>query len=217
MRNLEPPRLSTWLLERLAPRYRRESLVGDLREQVYGGRSSWWYRRQVFGTILIGLAADLAAHKLLAVRAIAIGWSAIYVVLQVVVPFIQQMRMALFSRWGSALWGESEVLRQLWVYYGLPFVAVTCLIFMAIGWMVGKMQRPQLPGIVVVFAATLLIPATLQVLEIRRLLQTELWPGWGWGSFRWALLFQASLSFVAYPLCVLIGGLWTTRSNGDAG
>ena len=66
MRNSEPPRLSAWLLERLAPRHRRESLVGDLREQVHGGRSLWWYRRQVIGTILVGLAADVAAHKLLA-------------------------------------------------------------------------------------------------------------------------------------------------------
>ena len=136
MRNSEPPRLSVWLLERLAPRHRRESLVGDLREQVHRGRSLWWYRRQVIGTILVGLAADLAAHKLLAVRALAIGWTAMFLVYQFVGPLIQEMRMTLFSRWGSALWGDSEVLRQLWVYYGLPFVLVGCLIFMALaGWL----------------------------------------------------------------------------------
>jgi hypothetical protein len=216
MRNSEPPRLSTWLLERLAPRHRRESLMGDLREQVHGGRSRWWYRRQVLGTILAGLAADVAAHKLLAVRALAIGWSAMYLVYQFVGPLIQETRMRLFSRWGSALWGDSEVLRQLWVYYGLPFVLVTCLIFMAIGWTVAGLHRRHLPGIVIVFSATLLIPATFQALEIRRLLETELWPGWEWGSFRWALLYQAWLSFVAYPLCLLIGGLWTGRSDGEA-
>ena len=154
MRNSEPPRLSVWLLERLAPRHRRESLVGDLREQVHGGRSSWWYRRQVIGTILVGLAADVAAHKLLAVRALAIGWSAMFLVYQFVGPLIQETRMTLFRRWGSALWGDSEVLRQLWVYYGLPFVLVTCLIFMAIGWMVAGMHRRHLPGIVIVFSAT---------------------------------------------------------------
>jgi hypothetical protein len=212
MKNPEPPRLSTWLLERLAPRRRRESLVGDLREQTHRGRSAWWYRRQVAGTILLGLAADLAAQKLLAVRALAIGWSVMYLVYQFAGPLIQQSRRALFSQWGSALWGESEVLRQLWVYYGLPFVSVWCLILIALGWMVAALHR-RLPGIVIMLSATLLIPATFQALEIRRLLGTELWPGWGWGSFRWALVFQALLSFVLYPLCVLIGGLWGLRSD----
>jgi hypothetical protein len=187
--------------------------VGDLREQVHRGSTVWWYRRQVAGTILVGLAADLAAHKLLAVRALAIGWSAVYLVSQFIWPLIQQTRMTLFSRWGSALWGKSEILRQLWVYYGLPFVFLTCLIFMAIGWLVASLHRRHLPGIVVVFSATLLIPAIFQVLETRRLLETELWPGWGWGSFRWALVFHALVSFVAYPLCVLSGGLWNLRAD----
>jgi hypothetical protein len=216
MKASEPPRLSTWLLGRLAPRHRRESLVGDLREQLHRGRSVWWYRRQVIGTILVGLAADVAAHKLLAVRALALGWSAMYLVYQLIGPLIQETRMTLFTRWGSALWGDSELLRQLWVYYGLPFQLVVCFILMAIGWMVAGLHRRRLPGIVIVFSATLLIPATFQALEIRRLLETELWPGWGWGSFRWALLYQALLSFVAYPLCTLIGGLWTAQSDGEA-
>jgi hypothetical protein len=205
MKTTGPPILTTWLLERLAPRHRLEFLVGDLREQVHEGRSAWWYRRQVFGTILVGLAEDLATHKLLAVRAITIGWSAMFLLYQFVGPLIQQTRITLFARWGFALWGDSEVLRQLWVYYGLPFQPVVCLVFMAIGWIVPPHRR--LP-IVIVFSATLLIPATFQALEIRRLLQTDLWPGWGWGSFRWALLYQTLLSLVAYPLCVVIGCLW---------
>jgi hypothetical protein len=188
--------------------------VGDLREQVHEGRSAWWYRRQVFGTILVGLGADIAAHKLLAVRALAIGWSGMFLMYQFVWPFIQQTRMTLFSRWGSTLWGDSEILRQLWVYYGLPFQLAVCLNLMAIGWMVAALHRRRLPGIVIVFAATLLIPATFQALEIRRMLETELWAGWGWGSFRWALAYQALLSFVAYPACVLIGGLWRAESEG---
>lgn len=216
MKTSEPPRLSTWLLERLAPRHRRESLVGDLREQLHRGRSVWWYRRQVIATIFVGLAADVAAHKRLAVRALAIGWSAMCLLYFVIAPLVQEARMMLFSRWGSALWGDSEVVRQLWVYYGLPFQLVVGLILIAIGWMVAGLHRRRLPGIVIVFAATLLIPAALQALEIRRMLDTDLWPGWGWGSFRWALLYQLLVSFVAYPLCVLAGGLWAARPDGEA-
>jgi hypothetical protein len=213
MRNAEPLWLSTWLLERLAPRHRRESLVGDLYEQMHRGRSAWWYRRQVFGTILAGLTEDVAAHKLLAVRALAIGWSALYLLYRFAGPLMQEMRLTLLNRWGSELWGESEVLRQLWVYYGIPFQFVVCLVFIAIGWTVAALHRRHLPAIVIVFSATLLIPATLQALEIRRLLGTDLWPGWGWGSFRWALVYYAWLSFVAYPLCALIGGLWALRDR----
>ncbi len=213
MRNPEPLWLSTWLLERLAPRHRRESLVGDLHEQMRRGRSAWWYRRQVFGSILAGLTADIAAHKLLAVRALAIGWAAMYLAIHFASPRIEQVRRALFREWGSALWGESEILRQLWVYYGIPFVLLTCLIFMAIGWTVAALHRRHLPGIVILFAATLLIPAAFSAMETRRLLGTELWPGWGWGSFRWALLFHTFDSIVVYPLCALIGGLWTLRAE----
>jgi hypothetical protein len=213
MRNAEPPRLSTWLLERLAPRYRRESLIGDLREQLHRGRSAWWYRRQVVGTILTGVVADVAAHKLLALRALALGWSALFLLLQFGGPLLEEARRALFRQWGPTLWGESEALRVLWVYYGIPFALLSCSIFMAIGWMVGRLHRRHLPGIIVVFSATLLIPATFQAWEIRRLLGTELWPGWGWGSFRWALLFQGVLMFVAYPLCALVGGICGARSD----
>ena len=99
-------------LERLAPRHRLESLMGDLREQVYGGRSAWWYRRQVFGTILVGLAADVAAHKLLAVRDDRCSAGRRCTSCTHLGLLIQQTRMALLSRWGSALWGESEVLHH---------------------------------------------------------------------------------------------------------
>lgn len=208
MSSAEPPRFSTWLLERLSPRPKRESLVGDLREQFHHGRSAWWYRRQVVGTIFAGLIADIAAHKLLAVRALVIGWSAILLLTQFAWPWLEESRRALFREWGTSLWGESEILRQLWVYYGLPFVAVTCLIFMAVGWMVARLHHRSLPAIVVLFAMTLLIAGMFQALETQRLLGTELWPGWGWGSFRWALVFHTTLSCVVYPLCALVGGLW---------
>jgi hypothetical protein len=178
----------------------------------------WWYRRQVVGTILSGLGADLTVHKLLAVRALVIGWSIVYLVFQFIGPLIQQTRIMLFSRWGSALWGESEILRQLWVDYSLPFVLLTCLIFMAIGWMVTSLHRRHLPAIVLLFSATLLIAATFQALETWRLLRT---PGWWPGLYHKEIVFHTLVSIVAYPLCVVIGGLCTLRTDehglgGDA-
>jgi hypothetical protein len=47
-----------------------------------------------------------------------------------------------------------------------------------------------------------------------RLLNAGLWPFW---DFRLALLFDASLLFVGYPLCILVGGLWSGRSDTEPG
>jgi hypothetical protein len=207
MRHAEPPRVSTWLLERLASPHRRESLVGDLREQFQQGRSVWWYRRQVVGTILAGIAAELAADKGTAVRTLAIGWSATLLAYEFAFPLMERTRRLLFTNWGASLWGDSEFLRQLWVYYGVPFVLLTCLIFLAIGWVTASLHRHS-AGALVIFLATMLIPSAINGFRTAQLLQTTLWPGWGWGSFRWALAYHVLLSLVLYPLCVLGAGLW---------
>lgn len=54
-----PPRIATWLLERLGPDYRNESLVGDLFEEYQQDRTPGWYWRQAIAAICIGRAARL--------------------------------------------------------------------------------------------------------------------------------------------------------------
>jgi hypothetical protein len=58
-----PPRIATWLLERLGPAYRNESLVGDLFEEYQQDRTHVWYWRQVIMAIFIGQASS--ARRLL--------------------------------------------------------------------------------------------------------------------------------------------------------
>lgn len=53
--SLDPPRVATWLLELFSPVLKNAPLAGDLVEGFKEGRSSAWYRRQVFWAILIGL------------------------------------------------------------------------------------------------------------------------------------------------------------------
>jgi hypothetical protein len=48
-----------WLLERLGPAYRNESLVGDLYEEYQQDRTRAWYWRQVIMAIFIGQASSL--------------------------------------------------------------------------------------------------------------------------------------------------------------
>ena len=209
MKTSEPPHLSTWLLERFAPRHKRESLMGDLREQYHEGRSAMWYRRQVFGTILAGVAADIIAHKLHAVRALAFCW----LVTSLLSQFLGWLRPQLFVRWGTSLWGESDLLRQFWAWYSVPFFVLLCLGCFATGWMIARMHRRHSAGMVILCAVSLLLPASLWGWRTWRLLQAGLWPYW---DYRLALMFQAAVLFVACPVCVLLGGLWATSSDHDA-
>jgi hypothetical protein len=67
MRTSGPPELANWLIAKLVPGEKRESMIGDLIEQHHRGRSSAWYWRQTIGAIATSFAAEVWQHKLLAV------------------------------------------------------------------------------------------------------------------------------------------------------
>ena len=99
MTNRVPPGIATWLLERLGPHYRNESLVGDLLEEYQQGRSRAWYWRQTLAGICIGRAASLrrwaprlAASALLRLLTEAAG-------LLGMMALSQQFRQACASGW----------------------------------------------------------------------------------------------------------------------
>jgi hypothetical protein len=75
-----PPRIATWLLERLGPGYRNESLVGDLFEEYQLGHTRAWYWHQavvatwIGGTVRLRRALQhLASSALLRVLTEAAG------------------------------------------------------------------------------------------------------------------------------------------------
>ena len=210
MKTAAPPRVSTWLLERLAPGHKREFLIGDLHEQYHEGRSAWWYRRQVLTTIANTVAADISAHTLLAVRAFVLVCAA-FLLLSSIYGALHQ---ALFIHRDLAPL-RPELLRQALVYYGVPFEIVMCLGLAMTGWTIARLHRDCRAAVVLLSALAPLLWAVPWARGTGRLLEAGLWPGWGWGSFRWALLFHAALLFVGYPLSILIGGLWHARRDTD--
>jgi hypothetical protein len=207
MKALEPPRLTTWLLQRLAPRHNRESLIGDLTERYQHGRSAGWYRRQAFMAILVGAGADIRDHKLLAVRALVVCWTALFLV----GSFMGVLHQSLF-RWAMTPW-KSEILRQAWVYYGMPSVIIMCLAYALTGWMIARLHRDHRAAMVMLCALSQLPGAVRWGWETGRLLRAGLWPFW---DYRLALLFHAATLFIGYPVCILLGGLWDARSDADA-
>jgi hypothetical protein len=207
MKASDPPRFATWVLERLAPRVKRESLLGDLIEQYHNGRSAAWYRRQVLTAILTGAGADIREHKLLAVRALAVCWAALFLV----GSFTGALHQALF-RWAMTPW-KSEILRQAWVYYGMPYVILMCLAYAVTGWLIARLHRDHRAAMVILCALSQLPGAVWWGWETGRLLRAGLWPFW---DYRLALLFHAATLFMGYPVCLLLGGLWDARSDADA-
>ena len=87
---------------------------------------------------------------------------------------------------------------------------------MTLGWMLAGLHRRQLPGIVIVFSVTLLSTGYVPGIGDTAYAGNGTLARLGLGSFRWALLYQALLSFVAFPLCLLLGGLWRGRSDREA-
>jgi hypothetical protein len=97
-------------------------MAGDLIEQYHDGRSTMWYRWQVLTTILAAAVAEVREHKLLAVRAIAI-W---YVAMNLLYWLTVSLRQSLFPGFLNSEW-RSEILRQFWAWYGVPFVLLQCV------------------------------------------------------------------------------------------
>jgi hypothetical protein len=186
-------------------------MAGDLIEQYHDGRSTMWYRWQVLTTILAAAVAEVREHKLLAVRAIAI-W---YVAMNLLYWLTVSLRQSLFPGFLNSEW-RSEILRQFWAWYGVPFVLLQCVGYAAIGWAIARVQRPYAIAMVVLCAAIQLVPATLWGWRTWTLLQAGLWGGWSaFWDFRNPLLFHAVCWFTVYPLCILLGGFWGVRSPAN--
>jgi hypothetical protein len=165
-------------------------LLGDLIEQYHNGRSAAWYKRQVLTAILTGAGADIRDHKLLAVRALAVCWTALFLV----GSFTGALHRLLF-RWAMTTW-KSEILRQAWVYYGMPYVIIMCLAYAVTGWLIARLHRDHRATMVILCALSQLPGAIRWGWETGRLLRAGLWPFW---DFRLALLFHAATLFIGYP------------------
>src|SRR5579862_2098572 len=55
MTQRQPPRIATWLLQRMGIAGQNPALAGDLLEEFQNGRSAVWYWRQILWAIAMGM------------------------------------------------------------------------------------------------------------------------------------------------------------------
>jgi hypothetical protein len=192
MKSDRPPVLATRLLERLVSGPHGDALAGDLIEQYRQGRSGAWFCRQVLLAILAGVGKEVRDHKLLAVRAAAVGL-AFYL-------------LSAFPIIWLAQWLANEgLLRFFWSSIWLTYTA--CAVS---GWIVARLHPAHQLAMVCVYATSLLLfewvrwgagfffitrathPITPQLLAI------------------------SVLVLFTRPLLVLLGGLASALARGGA-
>src|SRR5215471_3180364 len=93
MTERQPPRLAVWMLKHFGSGPDNDALLGDLAEQYVEKNSAWWYWRQTLGGIVVTTFKDIRNHKLLALRALIVGWFVFWFLwgrlMQYGVPFFQ--------------------------------------------------------------------------------------------------------------------------------
>ena len=199
----QPPRVATWLAQRLLSGPRSESLLGDLIEQYRQGRSWIWYWRQVLAAILVGTVDDLAAHKALALRTLTLGWTLYY----------------LFSfpvTWAGGFaedWLSQNVILcapgSFWCQFWRNQFSVELMIYVAAavsGGIVARLHRKYWVAMLSLYAASVLL------FECGMISWMVYQSGTPVPISRFALI-VASLTVVVRPLSVFVGGMWAVRSD----
>jgi hypothetical protein len=192
MRSAKPPVTATWLLNKLG--CTNDALSGDLIEEYLHGRSGAWYWRQVLFAIVVGFGKEVLSHKLLALRAVAVGWAASYIL-------IYGVELPLWRSYAKVLLTHGLEISVWWRHYYLyPAPFVTFFLAAAAGWTVSKCHRAHRVAMVLVFLTSIQI---WMLPEFFRLVPDAL----GDGRFLPYLLAHL-LDFIVVTVGILVGGLW---------
>jgi hypothetical protein len=137
-----------WLMDRVGV---PSVQIGDLLEQYGAGRSRGWLCRQALWVALVFTATDIARHKLLAIRAVAIGLFSLLVQVRIEQP----MLLALQTRLGGAVWIGGRMLEVPWTQLFLFSWIVTTGV--TSGWLVGFFHRGHRFSMTCFFACVILL------------------------------------------------------------
>jgi hypothetical protein len=198
-----PPRIATWLLQRLASGPEREALAGDLIEQYQRGGSSILYNAQVLWAIVAGAVDDARQHYLLAIRAVVVWY--------VLAWITAELALKLYGLLGLWMWNwtvahDWDALRVIWfgrVRWGTPpLLLMSCVNAAAIGWVIARLHRRH------VAAVTLTCTTAMVVYALTA--PTRLWPI-VFAPAPFLANVHYAVAVCAAPISLLMGGVLGSR------
>jgi hypothetical protein len=191
-------RIPEMLFERFVPA--NAALAGDLVEERERRGSALWYWQQVLSAIAIAVATDIGAHRILVVRAIAVGWTTLWLFSFVGIEINRFMSGWVLDRLIVLFW--THPFPMIWATQ-LSTRPAMALSFLISGWVVGRLHRHHRPAMLIAFTLTVL--AWSMYNDAVRLLRPSSIPT----SYQFVRLMLTPM-----PLLILIGGLWrSTRGR----
>ena len=150
------PPVAMWLAQRLISGPRAESLLGDLVEQHAHRRSTRWYWRQVLTAVVVSTLAGVRDHKLLAARALLVGWGLYYLLAEGVIWTAMRLRYTLAIACGP-LAPYSASCRHLDVSLIVVPRLLASLACVIIGWALVRFNHDKAMPFVLLFAASVFV------------------------------------------------------------
>jgi hypothetical protein len=208
--HLHPPKLPRWLLNQLGCSPNNEAIIGDLDERYRQRPSRLWYWRQALIAIVSGFATLARNNRILAIRALAVGWGLIFL-FTLALPLILGILGGhpagtglLPASWTKVEWlyVQGWIVPQADIYV---FAAICCLFAFMVGWLVGRVNRPNQRQAGVIFVASwlawFLIAVPIVTVEVLRDWSA---PGWRYDN-PYFLVFGTASGILAM-LSALAGG-----------
>lgn len=195
--NTHPPVLGDWLLRQFDSSESNEALAGDLFEELREGRSVAWYWRQDLMATSVSFLNVVREHKMLAIRAIAVGSVFSYLWLHLVGQRLAHSFGMLVLNLGF---------RPGVLAHGYPLIPLICLHAALTGWIVGRLHRPYQASMVLAYVGFSLLWSpghSVNALEVSRLAFDSIGNYGRFSSYLWFALTRV----VLIGIITSLGGL----------
>jgi hypothetical protein len=200
-----PPRLATWLLQKLAPEYSAESFAGDLLEEFRAGKGNAWYWRQVLTAIAINSWRFLNTAVLTFFAAIAAG-GAVYWLSGFPMHYVRVFASRVYREVSWWLGVDPFAYHVAGILTTTIIWTAIAILFTAQGYVIGRLHRRFRKTVLLAFFCIFtLAPAWWNISH--RLINAVRYPSGGWLESAVMPLFMIALKLA----CLAVGGLWLAQ------